>query len=47
MLTTNRAFKDRGKIIDVDNMLTTAIIDRRMQHEEALFIRGDSYRMKD
>jgi len=47
VLTTNRAFKDRGKIIDVDNMLATATIDRRMRHREMLVIRGDSYRMKD
>ncbi len=26
VLTTNRAFNDRGKIIDVDNTLTTATI---------------------
>ena len=43
----NRASKDRVKIIDVDNLLTTAIIDRRMQHKEALVIHGDSCRMKD
>ena len=47
VLTTDRAFNDRGKIIDVDNTLTTATIDRRMRHREALVIRGDSYRMKD
>ena len=47
VLTTNRAFKDWGKIFDVDNTLATAIIDRLMHHGEALVIRGDSYRMKD
>ena len=36
VLATNRAFNDRGKIIDVDNTLTTATIDRRIQHREAL-----------
>jgi len=47
VLTTNRAFKDWGKIFDVDNTLATAMIDRLMHHGEALIIRGDSYRMKD
>ena len=41
VLTTNRAFKDWGKIFD------TAMIDRLMHHGEALVIHGDSYRMKD
>jgi DNA replication protein DnaC len=47
VLTTNRAFKDWGKIFDVDNTLATAMIDRLMHHGEALVIRGDSYRMTD
>ena len=46
-LTTNRAFRDWGKIFDVDNTLATAMIDRLMHHGEAFVIRGDSYRMKD
>ena len=47
VLTTNRAFRDWGKIFDVDNTLATAMIDRLMHHGEAYLIRGDSYRMKD
>jgi DNA replication protein DnaC len=47
VLTTNRAFRDWGKIFDVDNTLATAMIDRLMHHGEAIVIRGDSYRMKD
>jgi DNA replication protein DnaC len=47
VLTTNRAFRDWGKIFDVDNTLATAMIDRLMHHGEALVIRGGSYRMKD
>ena len=47
VLTTNRAFKDWGKIFDVDNTLATAMIDRLMHHGEALVIRGDSNRMRD
>ena len=30
VLTTNRAFKDLGKIFDFDNTLATAMIDRLM-----------------
>jgi len=47
VLTTNRAFRDWGKIFDVDNTLATAMIDRLMHHGEAFVIRGDSYRMRD
>jgi DNA replication protein DnaC len=47
VLTTNRVFRDWGKIFDVDNTLATAMIDRLMHHGEAIIIRGDSYRMKD
>jgi DNA replication protein DnaC len=47
VITTNRPFRDWGKIFDVDNTLATAMIDRLMHHGEALVIRGDSYRMRD
>ena len=36
-----------GTLLDVDNTLATALIDRLMHHGEALVIKGDSYRMKD
>ena len=47
VVSTNRVFRDWGKIFDVDNTLATAMIDRLMHHGEAYVIRGDSYRMKD
>ena len=47
VITTNRPFRDWGKIFDVDNTLATAMIDRLMHHGEALVIRGDSYRTKN
>jgi DNA replication protein DnaC len=47
VITTNRVFRDWGKIFDVDNMLATAIIDRLMHHGEALVIQGESYRTRD
>jgi DNA replication protein DnaC len=47
VLTTNRVFREWGALLDVDNTLATALIDRLMHHGEALVIRGDSYRLKD
>jgi DNA replication protein DnaC len=44
VLTTNRVFREWGKIFDVDNTLATAMIDRLMHHGEALVIDGRSYR---
>lgn len=44
VLTTNRIFREWGKIFDVDNTLATAMIDRLMHHGEALLIDGKSYR---
>ena len=46
VITTNRPFREWGKLFDVDNTLATALIDRLMHHGEALVIQGDSYRMK-
>jgi len=47
VITTNRIFREWGKIFDVDNILATAIIDRLMHHGEALVIQGESYRTRD
>jgi DNA replication protein DnaC len=47
VITTNRIFREWGKIFDVDNTLATAIIDRLMHHGEALVIQGESYRTRD
>ena len=44
VITTNRIFREWGKIFDVDNILATAIIDRLMHHGDALVIEGRSYR---
>jgi DNA replication protein DnaC len=44
VITTNRTFREWGKIFDTDNTLATAIIDRLMHHGEALVIDGKSYR---
>jgi DNA replication protein DnaC len=44
VITTNRVFREWGKIFDVDNTLATAIIDRLMHHGEAMVIQGKSFR---
>ena len=45
MLTTNRPFREWGALIDVDNTLATALIDRLMHHGKAIVIQGSSYQM--
>jgi DNA replication protein DnaC len=47
IITTNRLFREWGKIFDVDNTLATAMIDRLMHHGEAIVIDGKSYRTGD
>ena len=47
VITTNRIFREWGKIFDVDNTLAMAMIDRLMHHGEALVIDGESYRTRD
>ena len=46
VLTTNRAFKDWGKIFN-DNTVATAILDRLVHHGEVAKIEGASYRVKN
>jgi DNA replication protein DnaC len=38
VITTNRMFREWGKIFDADNTLATAIIDRLMHHGEPIVI---------
>jgi len=47
VVTTNRTFREWGTLLDADNTLATALIDRLMHHGEAIVIKGDSYRTKD
>ena len=47
VISTNRPFREWGKILDVDNTLATALIDRLMHHGEGIVIEGTSFRMKD
>ena len=47
VISTNRPFREWGKLFDVDNILATALIDRLMHHGEGIVIQGTSFRMKD
>jgi len=47
VITTNRPFREWGKLFDVDNTLATALIDRLMHHGVGIVIQGESFRMKD
>ena len=47
VITTDRPFREWGKLFDVDNTLATALIDQLMHHGEGIVIQGESYRMKD
>jgi DNA replication protein DnaC len=46
IITTNRAFRDWGKILNSDNTLASAAIDRLVHHGTLVQIKGDSYRVK-
>ena len=47
VISTNRPFREWGKLFDVDNTLATALIDRLMHHGEGVVIQGNRYRMRD
>ena len=46
VVTTNRAFRDWGTILNNDNTLASAAIDRLVHHGALVQIKGDSYRVK-
>jgi DNA replication protein DnaC len=46
VITTNRAFRDWGTILNNDNTLASATIDRLVHHGGLVQIKGDSYRVK-
>ena len=45
VVTTNRAFRDWGAILNNDNTLASAMIDRLVHHGALVQIKGDSYRL--
>jgi DNA replication protein DnaC len=47
ILTSNRAFKEWPTIFNHDSTLTSAVLDRLLQHADTLIIEGKSCRMKD
>jgi len=46
VITTNRAFRDWGTILNNDNTLASAAIDRLVHHGVLVQIKGESYRVK-
>jgi DNA replication protein DnaC len=46
VITTNRAFRDWGTILNNDNTLASAAIDRLVHHGGLVQIKGESYRVK-
>lgn len=46
VLTTNRPFKQWGEVMNQDNTLASAMIDRLGHHADVVIIEGQSYRMK-
>ena len=46
VLTTNRPFRQWGSVMNQDNTLASALIDRLGHHAEVVVIEGKSYRMK-
>jgi DNA replication protein DnaC len=46
VLTTNRPFRQWGSVMNQDNTLASALIDRLGHHAEIVVIEGKSYRMK-
>lgn len=46
VITTNQAFRDWGSILNNDNTLASATIDRLIHHGALVQIKGESYRMK-
>ena len=46
LLTTNRPFRQWGSIMNQDNTLASALIDRLGHHAEVVLVEGKSYRMK-
>ena len=47
VISTNRPFREWGKLFDADNTLATALIDRLMHYGEGIVIQGDTYCMRD
>ena len=47
LLTSNKSYKTWPEIFNNDHVVTSAILDRLLDHSETLCIEGQSYRMKD
>jgi len=47
IITTNKTYKHWPSIFNNDSVLTSAVLDRLLHHEETVLIEGPSYRMKE
>ena len=47
VLTSNKHVRDRPAVFADDEILTTAILDRRLHHATTVNIKGESYRLKE
>ena len=47
IVTTNKVYKHWPSIFNNDTVLTSAVLDRLLHHEETVLIEGPSYRMKE
>jgi DNA replication protein DnaC len=47
LMSTNRAFKNWPEIFNNDTTLTSALLDRLLQHADTCVVEGKSYRAKD
>lgn len=47
IITSNRPFKEWGKIFNGDDILASAAIDRLIHHSEIIKIEGESYRVRN
>lgn len=47
IVTTNKVYKHWPSIFNNDSVLTSAVLDRLLHHEETVLIEGPSYRMKE
>ena len=47
LITTNQAYKNWRRIFNNDSTMTSAVLDRVLQHAETVPIEGKSYRLKD
>jgi DNA replication protein DnaC len=46
ILTSNKAFSDRGQVFAGDAIMASAALDRLLHRSRVIHVRGDSYRLR-